>query len=252
MQYRFVRSPADYSDLASGAVLHSAPGRPAFPVRLASELFQRARSLWLNGATPRRCVLYDPCCGTGYLVTVTALLHGDAIERVIGSDVDGEVLDVAERNLALLTPEGLRKRIEALTEHVERFGKDSHRLAKASAERLLRQVEARAGTGGPPEVGLFRADVLDPGALADGLEGRRADIVLADTPYGVTTRWAAGDTREAAATASRMLSSLHEVLGPGAMVVLVLPKGIRPEAPGFERLQRFRSGHREALFWRRG
>jgi len=39
MSYRMVPVRADHRDLASGFVLRSAPGHPAFPVRLAEELF---------------------------------------------------------------------------------------------------------------------------------------------------------------------------------------------------------------------
>ena len=41
MQYKFAKEQPDYSDLASGRVFYSLPGHPAFPVRLASEVFQR-------------------------------------------------------------------------------------------------------------------------------------------------------------------------------------------------------------------
>ena len=41
MTYRYALTRESYADL-SGGVLHSAPGFPAFPVRLASEMFQRA------------------------------------------------------------------------------------------------------------------------------------------------------------------------------------------------------------------
>lgn len=42
MPYRPATARSDHRDLASGFVLRSAPGYPAFPVRLAQELFLRA------------------------------------------------------------------------------------------------------------------------------------------------------------------------------------------------------------------
>ncbi|WP_436975454.1 hypothetical protein [Nonomuraea angiospora] len=45
MSYRHATLQRDCQDLASGAVLRSAPGFPAFPVRPASEVFQRAPAL---------------------------------------------------------------------------------------------------------------------------------------------------------------------------------------------------------------
>ncbi len=41
MPYQFAVDRPNYSDLASGRVLYSVPGHHAFPVRLASEIFQR-------------------------------------------------------------------------------------------------------------------------------------------------------------------------------------------------------------------
>lgn len=248
MSYRFVRETADYSDFASGAVLHSAPGRPAFPVRLASELFQRAWQRWLGGSEPRRCVLYDPCCGAGYLLAVVALLHGEAIRGVVASDVDAEALAIAERNLALLTPVGMRARIEVLADLVRRYGKESHRQAGRSAERLLQRVDARASLGAP-STRVFQADALETDQLGAGLEGRRVDIVLTDIPYGATTSWAGADVGEAATMVARMLSALRPTLATGAVVVTVTPRGVRPEAHDYQRVERFRVGRREALFW---
>ncbi len=45
MAYRYALVRENYEDLASGGGLRSAPGFPAFPVRLASEMFQRALAL---------------------------------------------------------------------------------------------------------------------------------------------------------------------------------------------------------------
>lgn len=249
MQYRFARDGADYSDFASGAVLHSTPGRPAFPVRLASELFQRAYTLWAGEAEPRPCVLYDPCCGTGYLLTVVTLLHGQVIGYVVGSDVDRTALELAFRNLGLLTPQGMRERLEALSENVRRFGKDSHRGAVESAERLLHRVEQRSVEGSTP-IRLFQADVLDPAQVAAGLGGTPVDIVLTDTPYGTATSWIAADPTDGDSVIARMLASLRPAMAPRSIVVTVQPRGVRPKALGYRRVQRFRSGHREALFWR--
>ena len=41
MQYRYAREQTDFSDFSSGRVFYSLPGHPAFPVRLAGEIFQR-------------------------------------------------------------------------------------------------------------------------------------------------------------------------------------------------------------------
>src|SRR5512134_1290323 len=116
MQYKYEKTQIDYSDLASGRVFHSLPGHPAFPVRLASEIFQRClagRETLYRELSP--CTLYDPCCGTAYHLSVLAYLHGKHIQEVIGSDVDEKAVALAGRNLKLLNIAGLEKRIRELS-----------------------------------------------------------------------------------------------------------------------------------------
>ena len=114
MLYRFASERRDYSDYASGRVFMGRPGHPAFPIRLASELFQRCLAVRRAGGLTGPCVLYDPCCGGAYLLSTLAYLHWHEIDRVIGSDIDEEALALAARNLSLLTLEGLDRRIQDL------------------------------------------------------------------------------------------------------------------------------------------
>src|SRR5512134_399203 len=103
MQYKYEKTQIDYSDLASGRVFYSLPGHPAFPVRLASEIFQRCvahrKSIY---AVSEPCTLYDPCCGAAYHLSVLGYLHGEHIRKIIASDVDEKAIDLANRNLGLL------------------------------------------------------------------------------------------------------------------------------------------------------
>ena len=178
MTYRFALERQDYSDFATGRVLHSAPGRTAFPVRLVDELFQRCLALLPDAGNPRRIVLYDPVCGSAALLTTLALIHGSRIARVIGSDIDPEALHLAERNLALLTPEGLDERIETIAALCEQYGKESHAEALASARRL------RAAMVDPPvRTNLFRADATNPGEILAGIASAlEAEDRVAPTP----------------------------------------------------------------------
>jgi 23S rRNA (guanine2535-N1)-methyltransferase len=89
MPYRLADAPQDYSDLASGFVLRSAPGFPAFPMRLAQELFLRCAS-YLPASEP--LTLWDPCCGSGYLTVVTSLLNRPRLGRLVCSDVSPDAV----------------------------------------------------------------------------------------------------------------------------------------------------------------
>src|SRR5512145_1475703 len=122
MQYKYVKEQLDYSDFSSGRVFYSLPGHPAFPVRLASEIFQRClayRKTIYGISAP--CTLYDPCCGAAYHLSVLGYLHGEHIQEVIASDIDERSVRLAKRNLALLSMEGLDQRINEISEMFERY-----------------------------------------------------------------------------------------------------------------------------------
>src|SRR3954454_13430762 len=101
MKYRFVPQRENYEDYAGGRVLFGRPGNTAFPVRLASEIFQRCADRLARSGVPPPYSIYDPCCGSGYLLTVIGLLHGDRIARILASDVNLHALEFAQRNLSL-------------------------------------------------------------------------------------------------------------------------------------------------------
>src|ERR1041385_4120568 len=137
MAYRFIQTREDYSDLAAGKVFHGLPGHPAFPVRLASEIFQRCLALRKDTDRTEPCVIYDPCCGGAYLLSTLGYLFWNDINRILASDIDTTVLQIAESNLALLTVDGLQRRATQLAELQARYGKPSHVEALASAQRLM-------------------------------------------------------------------------------------------------------------------
>src|SRR5258708_38036668 len=105
MVYRFAQERQDYRDFAAGAVLHGLPGHAAFPIRLTSEIFQRCLDIRRRDGQVGPCHVYDPCCGGGYLLATLAFLHWPNVQAIYGSDVDSQVLEVAARNLNLLTLE---------------------------------------------------------------------------------------------------------------------------------------------------
>src|SRR6188768_151923 len=85
MLYRFAQERVDYSDFASGRVFRSLPGRTAFPVRLADELFQRCLSLRPPDQRATPVTLYDPCCGGATLLCTLAILHWASIRQIVAS-----------------------------------------------------------------------------------------------------------------------------------------------------------------------
>jgi len=236
--YRYATERTDHSALASGQVLRSAPGFPGFPVRLASELLQRALAHTTDqGQTPVR--LWDPCGGSGYLATVLGLLHRDRLCHVRVSDVDEEAVALAARNLELLTADGLAEREEELRRSARDFGRVEY-VERAEAARELAAGLASQGGDLPHET--CTADVF---ALTDPVE---ADVVVTDVPYGEMTTWGgqAPDTGHVGA----MLSSLGGIL-PRHAVVVVTAKTRRVSLPeGVRALERVKVGTRSGALVR--
>lgn len=209
MVYRFAVARVDHADLASGAVLRSAPGFPAFPVRLASEMFQRAAAL--RGASGPLTV-WDPCCGSGYLLTVVGLLHRDRIGTLVGSDVAADAIGIAAANLALLRRDGLAARERELLGLADLHGRPSHRAAAEAARRLAADAAAE------PRTVTATASVFDLDGLRRLAAEHRPDVVLTDVPYGEQTDWVDGPSD--AEPIAAMAAALGEVLPPGAVTAL--------------------------------
>jgi len=245
MPYKFARERPDYSDLASGRVLYSLPGHPALPVRLASEIFQRCLAARSGGAALPS--LYDPCCGAAYHLTTLAYLHGPSIREVIASDVDPQAVQLAARNLDLLTVEGLDRRIRELEGRRQYDDRESYQAALTSAHSLRQRI---AHSGGPPPAArAFQANALDGGALAGGLQEMPVDIVLTDVPYGQHSHWQNGSatTRD---SIEAMLEALHRVVQAGSIVAIVCDKQQKIAHEKYQRLERFHIGKRQAVLLR--
>ncbi|GAA1671466.1 hypothetical protein GCM10009733_080940 [Nonomuraea maheshkhaliensis] len=215
MPYRHAVVRANYEDLASGGVLHSAPGFPAFPVRLASEMFQSA--LALRGGGP--ALVWDPCCGGGYLLTVVTLLHRRLVTGVMASDFDPEAVRLAERNLGLLTATGLAARAAELDERAERYDKPAYAAAALAAGRLARGLAAE---GGDVRGFARQADVFDPDALRDALGGLRPGVVLTDVPYGEQTSWLGPGAAGGLGSLGSMVRALGRVLDDDAVIAVAV------------------------------
>jgi 23S rRNA (guanine2535-N1)-methyltransferase len=248
MAYRFATESRDYTDYASGGVLYNAPGHPAFPVRLTSEIFQRCDSVRAAAGATGRSVIYDPVCGAAYHLSTLAYLHWDRIGEIVASDVDAEILTTAERNLSLLTVAGLDRRIREIEEMLAAYAKPSHAEALASAQRLRQRLLAFTQDREIP-THLFQADATDPAALRSGLGDARVDIVISDIPYGQHTAWRSTDPSDPIPTRPvwSMLEALRSCLATGAVVAIAADKGQKIEHAAYKRASRFQVGKRQVV-----
>jgi len=242
MPYAFATENIDYSDYAGGRVIYSSPGAAAFPVRLASEIFQRAQ----RHLPARRLALYDPTCGGAYHLAALGFLHGNAIETLLASDADENILSLAGRNLGLLSAEGLAQREEEIAALYRDYGKQSHAEALRSAavlhERLKRFPAIRTR--------LFQANALDTGALHQHLSGETIDLVISDVPYGHLTGWILPGGSAEPNPLWHMLNALRPVLGAQSVVCIAADKSQKTAHEGFRRLERFQIGKRQVVILR--
>ena len=244
MNYRFAEG-RDFSDFASGSVFVSLPGRPAFPVRLASEIFQRCLEFREQAGGSGPAVLYDPCCGSGYLLGTVGFLHRPKIARLIGSDIDEAALQLTARNLALTSGEGLVGRMAEIRSMIARHDKPAYQEALARARRLKEQIQPD-----PMPTTIFQADVLRRAEIAAHLTGRKIDVVMTDIPYGRTVSWQAPDSAalDAVNLAHEMLDTLLPVLDYQSVIAVASRKKqvIRPER--YQCLKRLQVGKRQIMF----
>lgn len=244
MQYKYEKTPLDYSDLASGRVFYSVPGHPAFPVRLASEIFQRClahREAIYSRLDP--CTLYDPCCGAAYHLSVLGYLHAKHIQEIIASDVDEKAADLANRNLGLLSAAGLDRRISEITTMIEKYDKESHKDALMSAESLRGQLTEQGIA-----TRVFQASATDDETISKNIGVKSVDIVFTDVPYGLHSRWES--TNESTNPVWSMLDALLNVLSSSSIAAIVSDKGQKALHERYQRIEQFQVGKRRVTILR--
>jgi len=246
MQYKYERELQDYSDLASGRVFYSLPGHPAFPIRLASEIFQRClahRETIYQDSSP--CALYDPCCGTAYHLSILGYLHGKHIQEITGSDVDETAVALAGRNLGLLNVTGLDQRIREITTMIEQYNKDSHKEALNSAHIIKNKI-SDLDWEHPMATRVFQASATDSKTILENIKALSVDIVFTDVPYGQHSEWQDSPSDPIGS----MLNTLIDILSPSSIVAIVSDKRQKASHESYQRVEQFQVGKRRVALLR--
>jgi len=244
MKYRFAICRENYEEFAGGRVLYGGPGSTAFPVRLASEIFQRCENhLALQGALPPY-TLYDPCCGEGYLLTVLGFMHGAHLARIIASDIDPLAVERVRRSLSLLTPAGFDRRLQEIRGLLDAYGKPAHKGALESGARLRHRLSPAHEA---IRTQCFQFDIAGEDRLPDDV--RHVDLVISDLPYGRLSAWLG--MAEPATAAQQLLGTVADTLAPRAIVALVADKQQPVSHPGYRRVDSLILGHRRVTLLER-
>ena len=169
MIYRFAEKNS-FQYLAAGSVIKSYKGNTNFPVRLGLEIFNRCLQYIDN---KEKVTIYDPMCGSGYLLTTIGLLNFNKINKIYGSDINEEVIKVARKNLRLLTIEGINQRENEIQNLLDKYNRDSYKTGLLHIRAFKDIVNKNM------DFELFKRDIFDQ-SIALNI---KSDILIMDLPY---------------------------------------------------------------------
>ena len=237
MKYKFAIEKINYEDYASGRVLFNQQGVTSFPVRLASEIFQLCADILTGQGIEKPYTLYDPCCGGAYLLTTLGYLHGNEIKKIYASDVDSDVITLAKRNLALLSTDGINKRVKQISKMIDEYGKTSHLDALKSASKLKSILDKRNFT---IKTHIFNADITKDNLTE---EISSVNMVITDLPYGKLVNWKQKQVEDNAI--EKFLENILSILTVNSVVGIVSTKKTKIDHDRYKRIKRFSLGKRQ-------
>lgn len=227
MEYKYGMN-INYEDLSSGRVLYHTSGVTNFPVRLAQEIYGRCLE---HSSKKEDICLYDCCCGGGYLLTVLGLLNQQSISYIYGSDINEKSIEVAKKNLSLLTTSGMGQRLIEIEDMINQYNKPSHMEAKESANRLFEMIRNKN-----IKTHIFVADALNNISIV-----KTPDIILVDVPYGDVVNW---ETNEDNAI-NKLLDSLYNICNEETVLGICMDKKQKITNNYFIRLEKQSIGKRK-------
>jgi len=245
MVYRHTVERPDYSLFSPGGVFFGLPGHPAFPVRLASEMYLECAGRLAALGIPGPYRLFDPCCGGAYHLATLAYLHPGAFTSITASDLDADAVTLAKRNLSLLTSTGLEARRQHIAGMLAQFGKPSHREALQRLDALSGLLNNQTTM---PAIRVFQANALSAEELAQPLSGDPPNLVITDLPYGNQSTWFDADPAAAQPPAWRLLDALHHMLPERSVLAVASDKAQKIAHPAYSQFRRIKVGHRQVVF----
>lgn len=225
MEYLYSEND-NFEDFASGRVLYSGKGIPNFPIRLLNEMYGRAKSYLEK---KQDIVLYDPCCGGGYALTVLGFFGNTDVKKIYGSDIDENMIIYAKKNAGLLTEAGLANRKNEIEQMYKKYGKQSHMEALESCNKLKSMLEKEIVAE------FFKADCTKE------LPSIFPDIIITDVPYGKLVEW----ENEEAISIDCMLEQLWLISHEKTILAVCMDKKQKITCQKWERLEKHNVGKRK-------
>ena len=229
MQYIFSKDRS-YEHLAAGHVIYGLSGGPNFPIRLAHEVYNRCLS---HQKKQDNISIYDPCCGTGYLLTTVGFLNHQSISKIWGSDINVKFTEVAQKNLELLGTRGLDKREEELVLLATQYQNTSHVRALQSVDYIREMI---ADLDHPIGFEVFYRDILSPNTSAG--PSFTADIIITEVPYLQLVNW------NGAGGINTLLNNIRVNMDAESIIAIAHDKRQKITNEFYSRIERFKVGKR--------
>jgi 23S rRNA G2445 N2-methylase RlmL len=229
MLYKYINKENN-EDFAAGRVIYNKPGVTNYPVRLICEIFMRCLEY---SDKKDDIVLYDPCCGAGYNLTVLGMMFLEKIKKIYASDINKEFIDLTKKNLSLLTEEGLRNRKNQIKTMIRNYQKKSHLDALESINNMIYKLDRNISSE------VYLVDILSENALDN--YNFTADIMIIDVPYGQIVNWSKKNGNEI----NILLSSIKHVISNKTIVAISYTKKQKYKNVYYKRVEKFKFGHRK-------
>jgi tRNA G10 N-methylase Trm11 len=140
------------------------------------------------------------------------------------------MLKIAEKNLSLLSKEGIDRRIQEIEQMIASYQKQSHMEAKKSAIKLKNLIKTHI------ETKIFQCDALKSINL-----DIKPDIIITDVPYGNIANWEGNEDN----VINRLLDSLYKISSQGTIIGLCMDKKQKVRNEKFVRLEKQQVGKRK-------
>ena len=220
----------NYEDFSSGRVMYHKSNYTNYPVRLVGEIFYRCLE---HSKKKNEICLYDPCCGSAYMLTVLGYLFNEIIKTINCSDISNEAIELSQKNLSLLSRSGIEKRKNELNDLIKNYHKESHRNALCSLKRIEKLIKHKI------ESNIFKANVLNGNELAN--KNFIADIVMTDVPYGNLVNWSCNNEDEI----NGLLNGIIPIINPNTIIAISHNKAQKSNNLKYNIIEKIKIGHRK-------
>jgi hypothetical protein len=220
----------NYEDFSSGRVIYHKSNYSNYSVRLVGEVFYRCLE---HSKKKNEICLYDPCCGSAYMLTVLGYLFNETIETIYCSDISNEAVELSRKNLSLLSYTGIEKRRNELNNFIRKYNKDSHRNALHSLEKIEKLIKHEIKNH------VFEANILNENELIN--KDFIANVILTDVPYGNLINWSGNNGGEI----ENLLDGIIPIIDPDTIIAISHNKKQKITNLKYKIIEKIQIGHRE-------